>query len=1398
MLNQENTSLEHAAESSADKTRMSLLDVWFGLGRGAKLVIKMLIGIYLIFCVLFLGLRFAVLPQIDRFKPDVESYASKALGRQVKITKLAASWDGLNPRLSLSEIAIHDLAGKVALSVPEVKATVSWWSVVFVDVRFVKLEVIKPSLDIARDAQGRLFVAGFFIDTEKKGDSKDLDWLLSQNLISIKGGALSWTDQRQEIPDLVLTEVDFVSSNHWRRHRFSLRARPPAMLSAPLDIRGDFQHPVFAKKISDVGNWSGELYASLQEADLAAIKNYVKYPLDLKSGRGAVQAWAVFEKGRVEDLTADVSLNDVVGKFRKDLPLLDMEHIKGRIMASEKVVTNHNYLPLQTVFQGQAGHSISLVDFAMQTRDGISLPATTIRENYYPAEKGKPEKVEFYAKLLDLQTLAHFAEHLPLPSDQRRILIEFAPKGQLKEFSGSWQGSYPEIAAYQIKGQFVNLAMNPLEAQLARPKSATQAARAAIPAIPGFENLTGSVDANDKGGRFEIESKDLTLQFPGYLVDPILPFNSLSMVAKWQFLPDDKLAFEVDKMAFEQEGLTASIAGKQVLSMRKQANGEVGEIDIKGNFTGFDLKKIKRYLPLSMKQDLREFLTKALLDGRLDDVNFLIKGELSQFPFGGKEVKPGTKGDFNVFGRIVDGRLNFSPDRFMEDGVTPTWPIIDAINGTILFDRAKLEVKADNASTKGLALTKVKALIPDLYGSNAILNVDGALGGGLNAMMQYVNASPIDGWVGHFLQEAKGVGNASMSLTMQMPLKNVDDTKVNGILQFANNEAMLQSDIPYITNLSGKLEFNERDINLNSMKASILGGPAQVSGGTQKDGSIRIKVDGYATADGIHKHFPSPKAEKYVNRVTGATKFSTVVNVRKQKVDLLIESSLQGLGLDFPAPLHKAAGEVMPLRFELLPSAISDANAVHEDLKINLGSSLQARYHRQKSNEKNAPWRMTRGGIGVNAPPPEPDSGLYANVEYKAINVDDWRLLIAEGNDANASSSAPPSTSSGQDIAAYVELNAIALRTPELTVLGKKLQNALAGATHQKGAWHINLDADQASGYVNIAETKNAQDLGHISARLSRLYIPTAAAADVSDLIEGKNTAAQIPSLDIVAEHFELFDKKWGQLELTASNQIIGGARDWRISKLWLKNDDAELKASGRWSNRTGEGISSVNYELELADAGKFLERAGFSKVLRGGKGKLEGEIKWNGLPFAIDFPSVAGDLKLQMSAGQFLKVEPGVGKLLGVLSLQSLPRRLTLDFRDLFSDGFAFDSITASAQIQHGILRTDNFKMNSVSATVLMDGIADLDKETQNFHVAVIPEINAGTASVVYALAVNPVIGLGTFLAQLFLRAPLARAFTYEYDVTGDWAKPIVTKVENREVKPETKEVPATEAAVK
>ena len=177
------------------------------------------------------------------------------------------------------------------------------------------------------------------------------------------------------------------------------------------------------------------------------------------------------------------------------------------------------------------------------------------------------------------------------------------------------------------------------------------------------------------------------------------------------------------------------------------------------------------------------------------------------------------------------------------------------------------------------------------------------------------------------------------------------------------------------------------------------------------------------------------------------------------------------------------------------------------------------------------------------------------------------------------------------------------------------------------------------------------------------------------------------------------------------------------------------------------------------------------------GSGKVQGQLTWRGSPITLDYPSMTGQINLNIEKGQFLKTEPGAARLLGVLNLQALPRRLTLDFNDVFSEGFAFDFFRGDVRIDQGIAFTNNLQMKGVAVGALIEGRADLARETQDLKVVVVPDINAGAASL-YMATINPLVGLTSYLAQLVLSRPLVKAGTTEFRIDGTWSQPRVTEV--------------------
>ena len=312
---------------------------------------------------------------------------------------------------------------------------------------------------------------------------------------------------------------------------------------------------------------------------------------------------------------------------------------------------------------------------------------------------------------------------------------------------------------------------------------------------------------------------------------------------------------------------------------------------------------------------------------------------------------------------------------------------------------------------------------------------------------------------------------------------------------------------------------------------------------------------------------------------------------------------------------------------------------------------------------------------------------------------------------------------------------------------------------------------------------------GLVLAKLSRLSIPDGPDEGLDAAAEQTGNVRELPALQVSVDDFQLGKRSLGKLDVVARNHglsVGAGQREWQLSRFNISTPEATLTAQGSWGLRSSDkkhpGQTQLQFQLNLRDVGKLLNRFDMPGVVANGQGQLQGEISWTGAPVTPEFKTMSGAVHLEVQKGQFLKADPGLAKLLGVLSLQSLPRRLTLDFRDVFRNGFSFDFMRGDVTIERGIAKTNNMQMKGVNAAVLMEGSADIDKETQDLHVVVVPEINALSASLV-ATAINPVVGLSSFLAQMILRGPLIAATTKEFHIHGSWEDPQVTELPRRSV---------------
>ena len=393
--------------------------------------------------------------------------------------------------------------------------------------------------------------------------------------------------------------------------------------------------------------------------------------------------------------------------------------------------------------------------------------------------------------------------------------------------------------------------------------------------------------------------------------------------------------------------------------------------------------------------------------------------------------------------------------------------------------------------------------------------------------------------------------------------------------------------------------------------------------------------------------------------------------------------------------------------------------------------------------------------------------GLWLYGSAEALDVDAWMAVFPEASRANAptAATAPP-----------LGLRGIDMRLGRVRYAGRELAKVAAKLEQAGDEWRGTLDSPIIAGTVQW----RSEGRGRLSARLARLAIPEAR----QEAAASQSPSHDPPALDVVAERFDFRGRTLGKLEIKADYarpDAAGAApvpgEEWRIEKLDITSPHAQWRSTGSW-RRTGTGaLTSMTVGLDVPSLNGLLGQFGYGDYVTRGTGRLEGKLAWPGHPHDFSTSILSGSLEVRAQRGQFAKLEPGAGKLLGLLSLQSLPRRVTLDFRDIFSDGFAFESIEGSVKIARGIMLTDHFAISGPSALVSLSGEVSLPQETQTLTLRVVPEMGESAAVAATVLG-TPVLGLSTLLISKLLSNPIGKVVAYEYLVTGSWDNPVVTKL--------------------
>jgi hypothetical protein len=155
-----------------------------------------------------------------------------------------------------------------------------------------------------------------------------------------------------------------------------------------------------------------------------------------------------------------------------------------------------------------------------------------------------------------------------------------------------------------------------------------------------------------------------------------------------------------------------------------------------------------------------------------------------------------------------------------------------------------------------------------------MLDIDGNAAGPLQEFLRYVAVSPVLDWIGRFTEDTQGSGRAPGPEAAPAAGGPARQPRCRARCNCRATTSPCSRNCRRSRRRSASIEFSEHGVNLDGVGASFLGGPLQLSGGTQRDGAIVIRMNGSASAEGMRATTALPALQRLGAKMSGSARFN--------------------------------------------------------------------------------------------------------------------------------------------------------------------------------------------------------------------------------------------------------------------------------------------------------------------------------------------------------------------------------------------------------------------------------------------------------------------------------------------------------------------------------------------
>ncbi|MBN8713308.1 MAG: TIGR02099 family protein [Xanthomonadales bacterium] len=872
--------------------------------------------------------------------------------------------------------------------------------------------------------------------------------------------------------------------------------------------------------------------------------------------------------------------------------------------------------------------------------------------------------------------------------------------------------------------------------------------------LPGVDRLAGHLVGDAEALSLRLPAQAVTVSLPDLFRQPLELSRLDGSLALWQ--DDAGWVLGVDALDVSAEDYAAQLRGQLAFP---QAGG-APSADLFATVDQAKVPAAKLFWPSSMPPATMAWLDRALVAGRVEGAKVVLRGNLADWPFTHHE------GRFEAHVPIHDLTLDYAPG----------WPRAERAEAVADFVGSGFRAVASTAQTLGVHATLAAADIADFANAPLELSIRG--GGSGDDLMRFVRESPIGSGQRDTLDKLSLGGTGTFAMHLELPLHTDDAPRLSGAVELSDADVRAPDWNLELEQLGGPLHFDLQGIEADRLQAGFHGRASTLALAigevhSHPDTSVWVQMRGdYSLADLVRDY---PSLAWIGQGSTGSGDFRVAFSAvpaagaAPARQQLTIDSDLRGVALNYPAPLQKEAPAAMPLH------VVVGVPVDGADLRVALGQVARGRFRLAGD----APPVAGVIAFGTEMPQHLPPTGLQIRGHAQRLDVTGWVQQTASSEGSGG-----------------LAVSEVQVSTDHALWFNRSLGSMRIDATSPGAALEVQVDGPSMAGTISIPTTQLQQK--GVTARVQRLYWPVDAtpdttAGDAAGTAPAPPAAAKPPpgpepnpadtGVDPKAlppMHLWVQDLRLGVAKLgDARLESWPTANGMHIEQLRTLSGNAQISASGDWNGDAHDSHTQMNINFSANDLGAMLGALGFNGLIHGGRTHDELDARWPGSPSNIALANMDGTLRIKVEDGRIPEAaSPGVGRLLGLVSLAELPRRLTLDFGDVFGKGLAFDSISGQFRLADGNASTNDLAISGPSANITVTGRTGLRNRDYDQDVHVVPHVG-NSLPLVGAVVGGPVGAAAGLAVQGLLGHGLNKAASAHYRVTGSWDKPVFTLVD-------------------